>query len=220
LKYTSPFRGRRQINRMKRAILERPGRSSREAALRDYALFVFGINSALRIGDLLDLEVDDVLAGRSCRLRIEEEIRLREGKTGNIRTFPLVDKSREALKDYLRYRKDLRGLARDEPLWAAVHRKGEEMRAISRMQVYRMLNDAAVRANEASPPAERINLRTTSIGCHSMRKTLGYMLYYEGDSVPLADIQTMYGHSSEKVTLRYLGITKEITDGHYRALNL
>ncbi len=219
MKYTSPFRGRRQINRIKRAILDRPGRASREAALRDHALFVFGINSALRIGDLLSLSVGDVLAGKGCSIRIENEIRVQEGKTGNVRTFPLVEKIQEALKDYLRFRKDKRGLKPWEPLWASV-RGRDRARAISRMQVYRMLNDAVEVANRAAPSAERINLRTTSIGCHSMRKTLGYMLYYEGDSVPLADIQTMYGHSSERITLRYLGITKEITDAHYRALNL
>ena len=187
--------------------------------MRDHALFVFGINSALRIGDLLSLSVGDVLAGKGCRIRIENEIRVQEGKTGNVRTFPLVEKIQEALKDYLRFRKDKRGLKPWEPLWASV-RGRDRAQAISRMQVYRMLNDAVEVANRAAPSAERINLRTTSIGCHSMRKTLGYMLYYEGDSVPLADIQTMYGHSSERITLRYLGITKEITDAHYRALNL
>ncbi len=105
LKNMSPFRGHRQINRVKRAILGRSPRASKEACLRDHALFVFGINLALQIGDILSLCVGDVLMGRGGRIRIESDIRVSEGKTGNVRNVPLVDKSREVLKEYLRYRR-------------------------------------------------------------------------------------------------------------------
>ena len=46
---------------------------------RDYLLFVMGVNTALRIGDLLSLKVGDVLDPRG---EVVDYIHLREKKTG------------------------------------------------------------------------------------------------------------------------------------------
>ncbi|SMG47337.1 tyrosine-type recombinase/integrase [Dethiosulfovibrio salsuginis] len=172
---------------------------SEEVSLRDCALFMVGINSALRAGDLLGLKVGDILAGSAKRIQIRKEIILVEGKTKKERWIYLPDSAREAVKAYLKVRKDRRGLLPEQPLWMST--RGKEPKAISYVQVYRTLRWAARRAGA--------DLRLRHIGCHSMRKTYGHWLYYktEGEPFTLAELMFMYGHSSEQITLRYLGIT-------------
>jgi len=46
------------------------------------------------------------------------------------------------------------------------------------------------------------------VGTHTMRKTFGYWHYKEFGDV--ADLQQLFNHSSQSVTLRYIGIAQEI----------
>jgi len=188
---------REEIRRIPKILRSRD--RSEEVSLRDCALFLVGINSALRAGDLLGLTIDDVLAGSARRIQVRKEIVLVESKTGKERWIYLPDKPREAVKAYLKVRKARRGLSPEEPLWLTT--RGKEPRAVSYVQVYRTLRWAARRAGA--------DLRVRHIGCHSMRKTYGHWLYYKTDGEPftLAELMFMYGHSSEQITLRYLGIT-------------
>jgi len=62
MEYVQPIRDKKQIENMKRFL--------RESNLRDWLLFILGINSGLRISDLLKLTVEDV-AGQD-RISIEE----------------------------------------------------------------------------------------------------------------------------------------------------
>src|SRR5690606_31071099 len=75
-------------------------------------------------------------------------------------------------------------------------RKGDN-KPISRVQAYRILNDAAKRAG----------LDDLAIGTHTLRKTHGWLLYDNG--VDLSRIMTMLNHSSEAMTARYIGITAD-----------
>lgn len=49
-----------------------------------------------------------------------------------------------------------------------------------------------------------------SIGTHSMRKTFGYH-YYKGTK-DVATLQKIFNHSSEAITLKYIGITQDSID--------
>lgn len=57
-----------------------------------------------------------------------------------------------------------------------------------------------------------------NIGTHSLRKTFGYWMNRKG--VPISVIMKMFNHSSEVITLRYLGIDREQMDEAYNNLNL
>src|SRR5690606_23790975 len=70
-------------------------------SLRDYALFTLGINSALRISDLLALTVGDVADENG---KIRDRIVIRERKTGKRKAFPISARAKKALTEYLRDR--------------------------------------------------------------------------------------------------------------------
>jgi len=74
MEYVEPIRSKKQINEMK-SYLKRHN-------MRDYLLFVLGINSGLRISDLLSLTIGDVINA--------DRVVIREKKTGKIKDFPSV----------------------------------------------------------------------------------------------------------------------------------
>ncbi|MED4404029.1 site-specific integrase [Metabacillus fastidiosus] len=156
----------------------------RASSIRNELLFVLGINTGLRISDLLSLEIGDVKAS--------DKIEIREKKTKKQRTIAI---SRKTCRLIDRYLKEERPNAEyDEPLFLS--QKGGP---ISRQHAYDILNKAA----RAVGISDRI-------GTHSLRKTFGYFAYKKG--VDLAMIQKLLNHSSQAETLRYIGITQEQMD--------
>jgi integrase len=74
MEFVQPIREKKQIDAMKRQL------RGNATGLRDLCLFVLGINSGLRVSDLLKLTVGDVVdeVGEP-----RDRIALREQKTGN-----------------------------------------------------------------------------------------------------------------------------------------
>jgi integrase len=192
VEFVQPIRERRHIEAMKRILRGNPG-----TGLRDHCLFVLGINSGLRVSDLLRLKVGDVLDAKG---KIKDRITLREQKTGKAKTFPISQTAAKAIKEYLDTR---RGCSREEPLFLSRKEKGHLRRA----QAYKIIRDAAraVGIEEA-------------IGTHTLRKTFGYWAYKEGKDLTL--IQKLLNHASPAVTLAYIGITQDQLDDVYLSLNL
>ena len=153
-------------------------------------LFVLGINSGLRISDLLSLTVDDV--------KDKDRVTLLEQKTGKYKSFPLSDTCRKAVKDYLDNSALIAGA-----LFPS--RKGGN--PITRIQAYRLLDEAARMAGIKD-----------NIGTHTLRKTFGYWAFRQG--VDIAIIMQLLNHASPGVTKRYIGITQDELDSVYVNLNL
>jgi integrase len=168
----------------------------REENPRDEVLFILGINTALRISDLLSLTLSDVtdISGK-----ISEEISMKEQKTGKVRSFPLNRVVRESLADWLpRLEANL-----NASLFPSQKNGGK---AITRWHARRVLAAAG----------EAVGLK--NIGTHSLRKTFGYHAFMRWKSIEL--VQKLLGHSSPAITLRYIGITREEMDTVYLDLNL
>jgi integrase len=53
---------------------------------------------------------------------------------------------------------------------------------------------------------------------HSLRKTFGYLAYKNGTSIEL--LMQIFNHSSQSVTLRYIGITQENINEVYDSINI
>jgi integrase len=183
-----PIRDLGKISEMKKAL-----KGGNE---RNELLFVMGINTALRIGDLLSLHVGDVLDEEGL---ISQVVSLKERKTGKSKRFPLNTSVKNAISAYMAERP---GCSRAEPLFLS--QKGG---ALSRSQAWRILKTAG----------RTIGL--DNIGTHSLRKTFGYHVYKKtGGDIGL--VQKLMNHSTSRVTLRYIGIDREAMDNAYMELNL
>ena len=182
IEIVEPIRDRKKIESMKKYL--------RGQSLRNYLLFVLGINSGLRISDLLNLQVEDVLN--------KDRITLKEKKTGKTKDFPISDICKKAIGEYLKSEDKISGA-----LFPS--RKGGN--PISRVQAHLILSGAAKAVGIKEP-----------FSCHGMRKCFGYWAYQAG--VDVTRIQQLLNHSSPGITLRYIGITREELDNVYINLNL
>lgn len=187
MEFVQPIRDLKQIETIKWIL--------KQKSLRDYCLFVLGINSGLRISDLLRLQICDV----SEKGKPKNRIRLREKKTNKFKDFPISDNAKSAIKEYLK----TRIINENEPLFQSRKNKG----FLLRQQAYRILNDVA----------RSVGIKE-KIGTHTLRKTFGYHAYNNGYDITL--IQKLFNHSSPSVTLRYIGITQEEMDNVYLSLDL
>ena len=61
---------------------------------RNRLIFAFGINTGLRVSDILGLNVEDVEG--------KNYVEIREKKTGKYKRFPLNSKLKALIKDYLK----------------------------------------------------------------------------------------------------------------------
>ena len=186
-----PIRDIRKIEAVKKVLL---GSAN---GTRNHLLFVLGINSGLRISDLLNLSVGDVVNDQG---NIKAAITLREQKTGKEKSFPLNINAVKAISLHIKTIPQNDLIA---PLFAS--RKGNK--PISRVQAWEILNRAA----------EDVGI-TEATGTHSLRKTFGYHAFKAG--IGIERLQTILNHSSPAITLRYIGITQDDINDVYLKLNL
>ena len=178
MKFVEPIRDLNKVEEMKAELLKRGN--------RDYFLFVLGVNSGLRISDMLKLKVRDLR---------NLELRLHETKTRKAFVLSLAH-IKEEVEDYIRYKED------EE----YVFKSSRSEEPIKRVQAYRILNKTG----------ESIGLR--NIGCHSLRKTFGYHHYRRNKDIAI--LMSIFNHSSESITLRYLGITGDVINNSLEGFKL
>jgi integrase len=181
MEIVQPIRNRKVIEQFKESLTDP----------RNKLMFIIGINSGLRISDILPLKVAD--------LRGKTSLTIREEKTGKSKTFRFNSAITSAISELLP-----QDAADGDYVFQS--RKGAN-KPLTRIQAYRILNSAA----------ERVGI-TESIGCHTLRKTFGYHAYKAG--VDLTLLQSIFNHSAQSVTLRYIGITQDNVDAVYDAINL
>jgi integrase len=191
LNTVEPIRDKKKIDAIKKYLLGAD-------KIRDYALFVVGINTGLRIADLLNLTWQDVLNEKK---RFKDIIYIREKKTGKEKKFLLNENAQEALRRLFKAL-DIRNYAC--PIF--ISRNGNT-KAISRSQAWRNLNTACAAVGVKE-----------NVGTHTLRKTWGYWAWKSG--VPLPIIMEVLNHSSITVTKRYLGITQDEINRAYMELKL
>lgn len=188
MEFVQPIKDKKKLEAIKKVL--------KADSLRNYAVFILGINSGLRISDLLSLKVSDVLDEKN---RLKDRVIIKEKKTGKNKEFPFGNTTKVALKEYLN------SFEYASHMYLFPSKKGGL--SLSRQQAYRIINDAA----RAVGIKERI-------GTHTLRKTFGYWAYQQG--VDITRIQKLLNHSAPSVTLAYIGITQEELDNVYLTLNL
>ena len=167
--------------------------------LRNYTLIVLGLNTALRISDLLRIQWGDVYNFKKGIFR--KHLEVRETKTGKRNCIALNHNVVSALKLYQETLSDI-----SDDTYVFPSRKNK-LYHLSRYQAYRIVKEAA----DAAEIDE-------VIGCHSMRKTFGYQASKQG--VPPALLMSIYNHSSYQITKRYLDIDQDDKDEAFTKINL
>lgn len=173
MELVQPIRDKEKIEKVKQILKARN--------TRDLLLFVFGINSALRISDILSLRKKDVVSGT---------LTITEGKTNKHKEILLNSAIMEILKDYLPTLDD------NDFLFKSRQAKKNGDKVISRQQAYTILTKAFKQAGIEE-----------NCGSHTMRKTFGYWNYKKYKDV--AKLQKVLNHSAPSVTLRYIGIEQD-----------
>lgn len=149
---------------------------------RDYCLFLLGINTGIRLQELLSLRVKDVCSY--------------DGEIADFLSFPLDNQPpvyintsiRRSLKKYLNENSFI-----DTDY---LFRSRKTSNPITRQQVYRILNSAAKNAGIDEP-----------VGMITLRKTFGYHAYSQGIAISL--IQKRLQHASPSETKHFIGVDHE-----------
>ncbi|MDR3602104.1 MAG: tyrosine-type recombinase/integrase [Desulfosporosinus sp.] len=189
-----PIKNLKDIAKIKQFLLGKENK-------RDYMLFVLGINVGLRAGDLLSLKVKDVIHED----QIVDTVKIQEEKTGKAREFNLNRSAKDGIKLYL----DSLASYNDEDFLFKSNKGGGAITVeYAHSIIKKTLRELNVKGN---------------YGTHSLRKTFAYHTYSNNIKTNPAIVETlqkMLNHSCSSVTLRYIGITKEVISDVYTSLNL
>lgn len=147
MKEVQPIRDRDKIEQMKQELLK--------ISYRDYFLFVMGINTGLRISDLLNLKVKDV--------RDKTYITIKEKKTDKTKRFRINYELMQEIEKYIQNMDDEDYLFKSK----------RSNKPIQRVQAYKIINSVA----------KKIGL--DEIGTHTLRKTFGYWAYKKTKDVAM-----------------------------------
>lgn len=152
-------------------------------SVRDYALFVVGINTAFRCGGLVSIKVGQVrgkLTG--------DEIVVKEGKTGKARRVTLNDQAAYAIGRLLREKPDALD---DAPLFTG--QRGPLTVSYVNRLVKRWCKEVGL---------------SGQYGSHTLRKTWGHHQRATFQT-PIEHLMLAYNHASPRQTLTYLCIQSE-----------
>jgi len=155
---------------------------------RDFLLFTLGINTGLRISDILKLKVEDV---RDQQGNIREYLDLNEKKTKKQRLIYINNEVRNAL-EYFFEKTGIYDLDR----YLFISEKTKINKPISRIRAWQLLQSWC----------KEVGIEGR-IGTHTLRKTAGYQMRMAGVAIEL--IQEVLGHQSISMTKKYLGITDD-----------
>lgn len=160
-----------------------------ERSDRNALLYRLGINTALRIGDLLKIKYGDIFNKDG---QFREYLQLNETKTGKERKVKLNDKIRPYIKKYCNFYR----MSTKDHLFFSVEDPSKPMHRIT---AWRALKQGA----------EACGIE--HFGTHTLRKTAGYHIYHKsGEDIAL--VMTLLNHSSPKETLRYIGASQQEVD--------
>ncbi|RIW28822.1 site-specific integrase [Bacillus salacetis] len=171
MEFVEPIKDIADIHEIKKLLYQH--------STRDYLFFVLGINTGMRISDLLQVRVGD----------IQEEGSLKEfySPSNTENRFYLNRMVRRALADYLN------NCTLQDGDYLFKSKKNNQ--PITRQQAYRIINKAAQEAGVKE-----------KVGTHTLRKTFGYHAYQKG--IALSILQKIFNHSTPSETLNYIGIDK------------
>jgi integrase len=175
-----PIRDKKKILAIKRNLKE-------EGNIRNYLLFVMGINTALRISDLLAIKSGDVIDKKG---NIKDYLHIKEQKTGRNAKIYINELVKQALENYF---DSTKAMDPDSYLF----KSERSNKPLDRVRVWMMIQEWIKEAG----------LEGECYGTHILRKTWGYQARKQG--VSIEQISEKLGHKSVTITKRYIGINQE-----------
>ncbi|WP_373845379.1 tyrosine-type recombinase/integrase [Clostridium sp.] len=156
---------------------------------RDYVMLELGFHTGLRISDILKLKIGDIQDKKG---NIKKYLVLREGKTNKFKRIKLNPEVRDCLKNYCKGKEAYEYLIKSR-------QHGEHgNKPITRQRAYQIIIEIGGM------------LGIEDLGCHSLRKTFGYLYYKKTKDIAL--LQRLFNHSSQFITLRYIGVEQQALD--------
>ncbi|PHD57106.1 site-specific integrase [Bacillus toyonensis] len=147
MNFVQPIRNPEEIQQLKEHF--------KETSLRNYILFIMGINTGLRISDVLKLKVGDVKGSH---------ISMREKYPGKQKRIQITAALKRELKWFIE--------EREYKEYLLQNRQGRN-RPIGRGMAYKILSGAAA------------DFGLDEIGTHTLRKTYGYHMYMRTKNIAL-----------------------------------
>ena len=168
---------------------------------RDVLLFKFGLNTGLRIKDILRLKVKHLFDTNG---DLKEYLDLFESKTikrknRKLKQIKLNSVIRPELISYVRYYE----LEPNDWIFFSLR---EPLNPLDRVRAWAILKEAATRSGIAK------------FGTHSMRKTLAYNVYNK--TKDLALVMRLLNHNDPDHTLRYIGVVQQDLDTAYEQYSI
>ena len=150
----------------------------------------FGVNSGLRISELLSITVDE--ANEACNTK---RLTIVEDKTGKTKRLRINQTAYDVLLDRVSTAGNNRYLFQSGSNRAKI------------------LNKPIGRGVVSRAFAEVGDIIGVKMGTHSMRKTFGWTMHSQGASIER--VCSVLGHSSPSMTMRYIGLTQADIDSAY-----
>lgn len=195
MNFVEPIRDRRKIAQIKNQLRG-------QNRYRDLLLFTMGINSALRISDLLRLQISHILDTDNTPV---ERFWIREEKTGKRYELHLNGSINEAIEQYLAAYPNV---VNDRGNFIFFNTKTMDYsQSIKRGHAWKTIRQLC----------EDVGL-TGEYGTHTLRKTWAYHARQNG--VDIETIMNRLNHTSISSTMRYIGITDDELLAVMRKLNL
>jgi len=195
MNFVEPIRDRKKIAQIKN-LLRGEGR------FRDLLLFTVGINTALRVSDLLRLQVGHFIDDRQV---IKKRFRIKEQKRGKRHEVFINSNTREIFGEYLAAYPNI---IKDPQHFLFFNTKAYDFsEPIGCGQAWKFITAIC----------KQVGLRG-NFGTHSLRKTWGYHACLQG--VDLVLIMYKLNHASIAYTKCYLGITDDELQAVVERLNL
>ena len=159
--------------------------------LRNLVIFNIGINNGIRTNDILNLKVSDVLG--------KDATTIIESKTGKQRKLRLnVANIKDDLAELCKHK---------QPSDYVFTSYKDPKQPIQTVTIYRLFK----RLSSEHPCLHGLT-------AHSMRRTFGYQYYQRTKDV--VTLMKLFNHSSQAVTLRYIGIEQEQLDESLKGFEL
>jgi integrase len=177
-----------------RDLLEKIKADLKQSSIRNYGFFLVGINTALRISDILKLRVRDI--------RGKKQLYIRMTKTGKEITLPISDYLQQELAPLLVGRRP------DEYIFLSRQVKitSRIKQSIDRTQAYRIVKETCRKYG------------LTRIGTHTLRKTFAYHHYKKNNNVGV--LIDLLGHQDEHSVMVYIGIVQDDINATMKGFNL